>query len=72
MFSTIGIHYPEAVYASMGIGAVKLLTNIFSMYVIERWGRRIPQLVGTAGQAVMTALLTLFLCLQVSSFCFVL
>ncbi|XP_014662542.1 PREDICTED: solute carrier family 2, facilitated glucose transporter member 3-like [Priapulus caudatus] len=61
LFTSINITYPEAAYASMGIGAMKLLTNMFSMYVLERWGRRIPQLVGTGGQAVMTAILAIVL-----------
>ncbi|XP_014662510.1 PREDICTED: solute carrier family 2, facilitated glucose transporter member 1-like [Priapulus caudatus] len=59
LFNKAGVAYGESAHASLGIGCVKILMNLFSMFVIERFGRRLPELVGCGGQAIMLVLLTI-------------
>ncbi|XP_055966701.1 solute carrier family 2, facilitated glucose transporter member 2 [Sorex fumeus] len=52
IFQTAGISQP--VYATIGVGAVNTLFTVFSVFLVEKAGRRSLFLVGTCGMFVCT------------------
>ena len=57
----------QAQYWTIGIGVLCITMSITSMFLVDRLGRRLLHLGGMAGMAITTALITLFLQLEVSS-----
>ena len=55
----------DAQYATMGVGGLNVLMTIVSVLLVDRFGRRVLQLTGLGGMAITTALMTLFMKLQV-------
>uniref|UniRef100_A0A8C2C6L9 Solute carrier family 2 member 3b n=1 Tax=Cyprinus carpio TaxID=7962 RepID=A0A8C2C6L9_CYPCA len=51
----------EAVYATIGVGAVNTLFTVISLFLVERAGRRTLHMIGLAGMAVCTLLMTISL-----------
>ena len=56
----------QAQYWTIGIGVLCVTMSIISMFLVDRLGRRLLHLGGMAGMAITTALMTLFLQLEVS------
>uniref|UniRef100_A0A673HHN8 Solute carrier family 2, facilitated glucose transporter member 3-like n=1 Tax=Sinocyclocheilus rhinocerous TaxID=307959 RepID=A0A673HHN8_9TELE len=56
----------EAVYATIGVGAVNTLFTVISLFLVERAGRRTLHMVGLAGMTVCALLMTISLELLVS------
>uniref|UniRef100_A0A673HJP1 Solute carrier family 2, facilitated glucose transporter member 3-like n=1 Tax=Sinocyclocheilus rhinocerous TaxID=307959 RepID=A0A673HJP1_9TELE len=51
----------EAVYATIGVGAVNTLFTVISLFLVERAGRRTLHMVGLAGMTVCALLMTISL-----------
>ncbi|XP_026140283.1 solute carrier family 2, facilitated glucose transporter member 1-like isoform X2 [Carassius auratus] len=51
----------EAVYATIGVGAVNTLFTVISLFLMERAGRRTLHMVGLAGMTVCALLMTISL-----------
>lgn len=51
----------EAVYATIGVGAVNTLFTVISLFLVERAGRRTLHMVGLAGMAVCALFMTISL-----------
>uniref|UniRef100_A0A8C1IKZ2 Solute carrier family 2, facilitated glucose transporter member 3-like n=1 Tax=Cyprinus carpio TaxID=7962 RepID=A0A8C1IKZ2_CYPCA len=56
----------EAVYATIGVGAVNTLFTVISLFLVERAGRRTLHMVGLAGMTVCALLMTISLEILVS------
>ncbi|XP_059363610.1 solute carrier family 2, facilitated glucose transporter member 3-like [Carassius carassius] len=59
IFRNAGI--TEAVFATIGVGAVNTLFTVISLFLVERAGRRTLHMIGLAGMAVCTLLMTISL-----------
>ncbi|XP_043117003.1 solute carrier family 2, facilitated glucose transporter member 3 isoform X2 [Puntigrus tetrazona] len=51
----------EAVYATIGVGAVNTLFTVISLFLVERAGRRTLHMIGLAGMTVCALLMTISL-----------
>ncbi|KAF4103358.1 solute carrier family 2, facilitated glucose transporter member 3 isoform X2 [Onychostoma macrolepis] len=59
IFAYAGIS--QAVYATIGVGAVNTLFTVISLFLVERAGRRTLHMVGLAGMTVCALLMTISL-----------
>uniref|UniRef100_A0A671Q5Z0 Solute carrier family 2, facilitated glucose transporter member 1-like n=1 Tax=Sinocyclocheilus anshuiensis TaxID=1608454 RepID=A0A671Q5Z0_9TELE len=59
IFRNAGITGP--VFATIGVGAVNTLFTVISLFLVERAGRRTLHMIGLAGMAVCTLLMTISL-----------
>uniref|UniRef100_A0A8C1C2S5 Solute carrier family 2 member 3b n=1 Tax=Cyprinus carpio carpio TaxID=630221 RepID=A0A8C1C2S5_CYPCA len=59
IFRNAGI--TEPVFATIGVGAVNTLFTVISLFLVERAGRRTLHMIGLAGMAVCTLLMTISL-----------
>jgi SP family galactose:H+ symporter-like MFS transporter len=59
IFQTVGIASDTgAILATLGIGLINVIATLFSMWLLDRAGRRILLLVGTVGMAVCLGMLS--------------
>uniref|UniRef100_A0A673IR47 Solute carrier family 2, facilitated glucose transporter member 1-like n=1 Tax=Sinocyclocheilus rhinocerous TaxID=307959 RepID=A0A673IR47_9TELE len=65
IFRNAGITGP--VFATIGVGAVNTLFTVISLFLVERAGRRTLHMIGLAGMAVCTLLMTISLKLVVTT-----
>ncbi|XP_042900610.1 solute carrier family 2, facilitated glucose transporter member 1-like [Parasteatoda tepidariorum] len=64
IFKAAGVSERSAVYCTMGMGVVNVLTTIVSVILVERVGRKILFLVGMAGMAILCIILTISMSLK--------
>ncbi|XP_022667196.1 solute carrier family 2, facilitated glucose transporter member 1-like isoform X3 [Varroa jacobsoni] len=64
IFLDAGLSNSEATRATIGVGVINTLMTLVSLVLVERAGRRTLHLIGLAGMACLTVVLTLCLALK--------
>lgn len=59
IFTMAGLVGAQPTYATLAMGAINVVMTIVSLFLVERAGRKTLLLVGFAGMAVDTTLLTI-------------
>ncbi|XP_055350367.1 solute carrier family 2, facilitated glucose transporter member 1-like isoform X2 [Paramacrobiotus metropolitanus] len=69
IFKDCGMSGNSALYATIGMGGINVLMTVISVILVEKAGRRTLLLVGFAGMAVVTILLSVFMLLHAAGKC---
>ena len=64
IFESAGLDTTNAIYGTMGVGIINVLMTVVSVVLVEKAGRKTLLLVGLAGAAVTTIVLTACLALK--------
>lgn len=65
IFEESGLKGDGATYATLGMGSINVLMTLVSLVLVERAGRKTLLLIGFAGMAIDTLLLTIAMAFSV-------
>lgn len=61
-----GLNDANSTYATLGMGGINVCMTVVSLFLVEKAGRKTLLLIGFAGMAIDTALLTISMVFAVS------
>ena len=61
IFESAGLETYDSQYATIGLGAIRLIMTIVAIYLIEKLGRRTLHLIGLAGVVISSIMITIAL-----------
>jgi SP family facilitated glucose transporter-like MFS transporter 1 len=65
IFRSAGLDEEGAKYATLGMGTMNVLMTLVSVFIVERFGRRVLHMTGLMIMAVTSTLIVFFLTMQV-------